>query len=200
MERHAARTLVYETGRGELRKVFLLRKEKDLLDAFEGELDRVGRRIATLYSAGSRRCHTLWLPSVVRNCTKLDLVTSPAVSQKILAGRDLLRVPKPELNAVNGAKEKLVQRRKSGSRYALAVTVREGDDMWRFEVPMTAWAVIEVRGQIAREGTDLRQRSRTSRDYDGNGGWAMKRNARRVLDRGALQIFTLPAEGKEFDF
>lgn len=200
METRAARTLEHKTGRGELRRVFLLQKDKGLLDSFEKERYRVETRITALYPDGSRRCRALWLPSVVRNCTKLDLVTSPAVSQKMLAGRDLLRVPKLELDAMNGAEGKFVQRRRSGSRYALAVSVREGNDTLRFEVPMTEWAVVEVRGQITREGTDLRQRPRKSRDHDGSGRWEIRHNARRVLDRGALEVYAWREERLEFDF
>jgi hypothetical protein len=195
MKKHAARTLEHETGNGQQRHVFLVRGQKVLVDAFEDERVQIERRISRLYeNTRHRHCRTLWLPSLVRNCTALTLMKSPAISQQVLSTeRELWRIPKAEVDAAKGTDTQFVQRRKSGNRYALAVTVSEGGAAGRREVGFTEWVVIEAKGKITREGCDLRERSREPHNSDGKSEerWMQKRQARLVSSKTSRQVFAL---------
>jgi hypothetical protein len=180
-----------KTDRGEARRLYIVHGEAELLDGFEKDMDRIEAMIRRLYAdTGERRCATLWTPTLIRRCTRLRLVSSPAVSQRMLSGRDLYRIPRHHLPA--GGDVHVVERRASGKRYALQLRAydMELESEFSSEMPFTKWAVAERLAERIHmaDARDIPAQPRESGEDD---SWAATRTAHLIHARGRSNFYTV---------
>jgi hypothetical protein len=184
----------FKANRGDVRRLFFVFEEAELLDAFEKEMDRIEAMIQRLYAGTDlRRCSTLWTPTLIRRCTRLRLVSSPAVSQRRLSGRDLYRIPRQALPVDDDVQ--VVERRTSGKRYALQFRARDVDSESEFsgEMPFTKWAVAERltdRARMRGDAPDIPAQPRESSEDDSD-SWAATRRARLIHASGPSNFYTV---------